>query len=135
MHLRTRVPRSGAFPIAMVLILVVEGCALGIGTTRGQLEIANRAAQPATISIQVGPERLSADLRPQESVILPFKIHSDAHYDVSVSFGDGKNLARSLGYVTNGMEEFDRMTITEEDVHLDVGTIASPPPKPPTTGL
>jgi hypothetical protein len=125
--------RHRAFIVAAALLLV-EGCSLGLGTTRGQLEIANHAAQPAKISIRVGPERLTTDLRPQESVILPFKIHSDAHYDVSVSFGDGKNLERSLGYVTNGMEEFDRMTITEEEIHLDVGTIASPPPASPSPG-
>ena len=120
--------------LSIAALLLLASCSFGIGTTRGQLEITNHAAQTAKISIQVGPERLTTDLRPQESVILPFKIHSDAHYDVSVTFADGRNLARSVGYVTNGMEEFDRMTINEEDVHLDVGTIASPPPKPPTAG-
>lgn len=53
-----------------------------------------------------------------KSKTINYKVRSDSHYKLMVEFISGRKLAKELGYVTNGRDFKDLLTLTDDDVSL-----------------
>ena len=53
-----------------------------------------------------------------KSKTINYKVRSDSHYKLIVEFNSGRKLTKELGYVTNGRDFKDILTLTNDDVSL-----------------
>jgi len=54
-----------------------------------------------------------------KSFTVHYKVKSDSSYKLSVEFRSGRKLTRELGYVTNGRDFKDVLTLKEDDVSIE----------------
>jgi hypothetical protein len=53
-----------------------------------------------------------------KSRTINYKIKSDSHYKLVVEFKSGRKFEKELGYVTNGRDFKDVLTLSDDDVSL-----------------
>ena len=59
------------------------------------------------------------EIEPGKSFMVHYKVKSDSQYKLAVEFRSGRKLTRELGYVTNGRNFKDVLTLKEDDVSIE----------------
>jgi hypothetical protein len=86
----------------------------------GEVQILNSASEPVRDGeIEVCGQKFKLGTIDQgKSMTVTYKVRSDSHYRLLVEFNSGKQLAKELGYVTNGRDFKDTLTLRDDDVLL-----------------
>jgi penicillin V acylase-like amidase (Ntn superfamily) len=58
------------------------------------------------------------DIQPNTSAAGFYKVTGDSGYTIEVEFQSGKTLRKETGYVTNGMDFQDEITVTDSDIEI-----------------
>jgi len=61
------------------------------------------------------------ELAPGDATDGTFRVRGDSGYDVSVTFASGRKLDREVGYVTDGLDYEDVITVTDSGVEIAGG--------------
>lgn len=48
-----------------------------------------------------------------------YKVQTDAHYDIELTFENGRTLNQQLGYVTHGMKFADKLIVRDRGIVLE----------------
>lgn len=112
--------------LALVVLLVGVGAAAFLGVVawergaHGNLAIKNGSGLPIQLAtVEVGGTKLEFEgIQPSETRTEKFEIRGDAHYVVSVRFASGKVLSGACGYVTNGVDSSDVLTVRGDGIRI-----------------
>ncbi|MEA2162172.1 MAG: hypothetical protein QOK37_299 [Thermoanaerobaculia bacterium] len=113
-------------PCIFISFVLLAGCALGPG--KSHVTVRNAAKQTIT-SITVEADGNTApfsNVLPGESREATFRIWGDSSYIVHVTFASGKELSAKEGYLTNGTETEDVITVTSSSIEIAVHYPAVP---------
>lgn len=115
--------------VAASLALVAAGLILSKERTVGTVQVQNGSGERIElVTVQVSGNALEfKNLQPSEKQIESFRIGSDSSYKISARFASGKVVTGSCGYVTNGVESNDLITVLDNALHI--GNAASAPPE------
>jgi hypothetical protein len=99
---------------------IVVGVLAACTPNEGRFVIKNNAAEPivrASVLICGQTEHFEQiDVRQMKTGT--YHVTTDSHYDVKVEFRSGRILERKLGYVTNGLNFDDELTVSDADIEI-----------------
>lgn len=86
----------------------------------GEVQIINSASEPVRSGeLEVCNQRFKLGaIERGKSRTINYKVRSDSHYKLMVEFNSGRTLVKELGYVTNGRDFKDILTISDDNVSL-----------------
>lgn len=101
--------------IAFVVIVMTSCVAY-----KGSFLLINRAKEPiARALVTICEQTIELkDIQPTKSASGSYDVKSDSHYDVMVEFRSGIKLQKRDGYVTNGFDFKDEITVTDIDINV-----------------
>jgi len=87
---------------------------------RGEVVLKNATTKEiCTVTLMVdGQTFTTKDIPANEQRTITFAIHGDSDYKVNVRYCDGTTSEKSMGYVTNGIDVWDTITISAMDMSL-----------------
>jgi len=87
---------------------------------QGYFFLVNKATEPiAHASVVICGQTIELkDISPSKGAGGSYKVTSDSHYTIQVEFKSGKRLKKETGYVTNGMDFQDEITVTDSDIEI-----------------
>lgn len=91
----------------------------------GEVMVENRTSESidrATIEV-CGQALELSQIAPGEKKTASYKVVTDSHYDVSVTFNSGRKIDASVGYVTNGMDFRDTLIVTDDAIAYEAGPL------------
>jgi hypothetical protein len=105
--------------LRLVLLLSIS-ITVSCSTNTATLVLANESSEPITSAIVTvcRQEIILQNVQPKQSARASYKVKSDSHYSVTITFRSGKTLQREMGYVTPGFDFSDQIIVTESDVKL-----------------
>lgn len=106
--------------IVMVVIVLIVGCALLRKTEFANVTVLNESENTiAEGSILVCRQTLIFEnIKPGKRRQLQYELGSDSDYGVKIRFDSGKEIEKSVGYVTNGLTVNDEIIITGESIGI-----------------
>jgi len=112
-----------ALLIAALLCALLLGAALHarlFAPDVGVVLLANRSSQTiASARVSVcGRTFAFSNLPSGEDAAFRFNVAGDSHYEVEVTLDSGRAMRNEFGYVTNGVDSFDRIEVTDAGVTL-----------------
>lgn len=114
--------RAFVFLVSAVLVLL----ALAACTTNdGTILLVNKAKEPISrVLVTVCGQTIEVkNIQPTESAQGSYIVKSDSQYDITVEFQSGKRLQKEVGYVTNGIDFHDEITITDTDIEIEANHV------------
>lgn len=108
--------RALKFLFALTSLLFVLACT----EYSGRVILVNKSSDiisQATVSICDQVMKFY-DINPNNSKEDGYRVRSDSHYLIEVKFKSGKTIKRETGYVTNGMNVYHKITITDNDLTI-----------------
>jgi hypothetical protein len=106
--------------ILMIIVGMTALSLLSCGTNKGSFTLVNKSKESissASISI-CGQTQQFMNIRPNDKISAFYRIKSDSHYAVQVEFQSGKKLQSELGYVTNGLDFKDEITVKDSTITI-----------------
>ena len=105
--------------VALLFASTETSCLLKENT--GQFVLINSSNEMITQArIEVCEQLIEVNnIEPHEKYNGTYKIKSDSHYDVTISFASGKELRDKLGYVTHGFDFTHTITITDSTISIN----------------
>lgn len=102
--------------IIAIAVLFLTSCT----TNEGSFSLINKAKEPiAHASVTISGQTIEMKaIQPNKSVAGSYEIKSDSHYTIKVEFQSGKKLKKETGYVTNGMDHYDEITVTDFNIEI-----------------
>lgn len=110
---------------AIIVALFLISCT----ANKGSFTLLNKAKEPiARASVTICRQTIELkDIQLNTSAAGFYKVTGDSGYTIEVEFQSGKTLRKETGYVTNGMDFQDEITVTDSDIEI-TDTKASRPP-------
>ncbi len=101
---------------ATLVALFLISCANG----KGSFSLVNKTKEPiARASVAICGQTIKLkDIQPNTSAAGFYKVTGDSGYTIEVEFQSGKTLRKETGYVTNGVDFQDEITVTESDIEI-----------------
>lgn len=98
------------------LFLVLTSCI----THKGSFLLSNQAKEPIAQALVTvcGQTIKFKDVQPSYRVSGSYKVKSDSHYDVRIEFSSGTVLKKELGYVTNGLDFYHEIIVTDANIEI-----------------
>ena len=102
--------------IIIFLLSITTSCILRDNS--GQITLINESGESIkTVRIEVCKQLIEfKTIRQGEKAKGTYKITSDSHYDILVTFASGKKLRKQLGYVTNGFDFQHTLVVKDADI-------------------
>lgn len=104
--------------MAVVALILAISVFIAMQSNRGQVDVRNDSAVDVTrVRIDICGQTLTLGPIAQKSTsTATYRVTKDSHYRVAVQFGSGRSIERSLGYVTNGVDFHDLVTVQDADL-------------------
>ena len=106
---------------ATIAALFLTSCT----TNQGNFTLVNKAKEPiAHASVIICGQTIELkDIQPNKSAAGSYEVKSDSHYTIQIKFQSGKKLKKETGYVTNGMDFQDEITVTDSDIEITASKV------------
>lgn len=89
-------------------------------SNRGAFLLVNKATEPiAVATIKINEQTIELrNIQPNMSAAGSYKVRTDGHYKIQVTFESGRTLNKELGYVTHGMDFQHEITVSDSDIEI-----------------
>lgn len=104
-----------AISVAFVFFLLIS-CT----NHKGRFLLINQAKEPiARALVTVFGQTIELnDVQPGDSASGYYEVKSDSNYRISIAFTSGKILKKELGYVTNGLDFYHEILVTDANIEI-----------------
>lgn len=101
---------------ALLFCTVLVSC----NENKGNFILRNNSSESiAEAKVKIcGQELRLENVKPKEQKKMDYKVTSDSHFDISITFSSGKKIEKQDGYVTNGMNFKHEILVSDSDVSL-----------------
>ncbi len=108
------------FGIGFILLAFLWSISIAISYD-GNVRIVNATGESVkTGELEVCGQKFKiGEIEQGKSFMIHYKVKSDSHYKLAVEFRSGRKLTRELGYVTNGRDFKDVLTLKEDEVSIE----------------
>jgi hypothetical protein len=105
--------------LGLVLVVILALSLSGCGRNEGSFTLVNGSTERLSARVEVCDQVSEfTDVDPGEKRHGSYRVAGDSSYDVSVTFASGDTLDREVGYVTNGLDFTDVITVTTSSVEI-----------------
>ncbi|TLN26982.1 hypothetical protein FDZ71_00350 [bacterium] len=109
--------RTGA-----LLLVLVALSPIACSRNEGRFTLVNGSSDRIAARVEVcGQVSEFDDVGPGETRQGSYRVRGDSAYDVSVTFASGGKANREVGYVTNGFDFTDVITVTTSSIEITGG--------------
>ena len=111
---------SALFAWIVMASMVVYSTITCSSENTGEVILRNSTSQTiAHATIEICNQTIEIDnIKPHKDYRNTFRIRSDSHYKVIVSFPSGKKMRKELGYVTQGFDFSHIITVSDSGISI-----------------